>query len=1300
MGNGLNPLVERVSEFTSLTECLRQRAHHQPKEIAYTFLAERDSKVTSWTYRELDRRARSIADRLRSAMASGSRALLIYPPGLEFIASFFGCLYAGIIAVPTALPSRHQNLSRLKAIVADCDASAVLGTERVLAELESRFAQSPALEKLPFIATDSIIAEQASDWQELEIQNKRLAFLQYTSGSTGLPKGVMVTHENLLHNSEFIKQAFALTPESRSVSWLPGFHDMGLIDGIIQPLYTGYPGVLMSPVSFLQQPIRWLEAIAAYGATHCGGPNFAYERCLQRIKLEQHEKLDLSNWESAYNGAEPVRKETLERFTEKFRPWGFQARCFYPCYGLAEATLMVTGGDVNKEPASCQVQSDELEQHRVVEASLAKDGQIIRSLVSCGRSRLNTEIVIANPDSWKRCESNQVGEIWVSGKSVAQGYWNQPDKTQETFQAYLNNTEEGPFLRTGDLGFIRDGELFVTGRIKDLIVIRGSNYYPQDIELTVERSHPALRLGCGAAFSVEADNQEQLVVVQEVERTHLRHLNANEVIDAIRRSISQEYGLSVYEVVLIKTATIPKTSSGKIQRQACRNQYLASELTIVGNQQAQAPPSVNDNHPDTSENLPETQKNTSQNRTNELIQWLRFYANQRINSRLIDERRCIPPYIVLDFGKKGLLGMQVPEQYGGLGLSYQDTVRVFEQLGAIDLTLASFVGVHHALGTRPLMNFAQAALQDQWLPLVAQGRELAAFAITEPGAGSNPKAIASTASLNPEGGWNLRGQKVWIGSGAWAGITNVFVQQLDQHQQPLGITGFAVPQDTIGLFQGPEALTMGMRGMVQNSILLKDVPVDSQQLLGEPGGGMDVAQDAMMFGRLGLGAISVGGMKRCAQLMLRYAQRRSIATGSLLNNPVTLIRLNELTAKFLLVETLIHKVASLLDQGLAIPEELYIACKTSGPEFLWQGTDHLMQLLGGRGYIETNLVPQLMRDARLLRIFEGPTETLTMFLGSRVVNKGETLGQFMAQTLGAPDIGQRLQSVAKEIYQRRIAGKFAIRSTAERWAYHLTGEIATLAILWGTAQEAYENSRKQELGRAIDWAKLCFEQKCQNILAGLPSEIFETDASTLTSLISQSGESIGDLEQTLAGEDHELDDLLSKNGAQAQFDLKPNINDPKLFHQAGAAKPLEGTAPRSKTPQLTQQIASLQNWMKDWLGMKLNLNPNALDLDKSFADYGMDSVMAVDFAFDLESWLDDIQNLEATIVWNFPNISSLARHLAEISVKTTDIQIETSASEILPQLEDSDSIEPPSPVEVTGSIEQEVAELEKLLRNN
>ncbi|MEM6404379.1 MAG: acyl-CoA dehydrogenase family protein, partial [Cyanobacteria bacterium P01_D01_bin.116] len=349
---------------------------------------------------------------------------------------------------------------------------------------------------------------------------------------------------------------------------------------------------------------------------------------------------------------------------------------------------------------------------------------------------------------------------------------------------------------------------------------------------------------------------------------------------------------------------------------------------------------------------------TSKSRADNLIEWLRSYAGERINSRLIDERRCIPPYIVLDFGNRGLLGMQVPPEYGGIGLNNRDTLRIFEQLAAIDLTLASFVGVHHALGTRPILNYASESVRQELLPLIATGRELAGFAITEAVAGSNPRAIATTA-LPDSQGWRLNGQKSWIGHGSWAGTINVFAQMLDANHQPIGISGFVVRQGTFGLRQGPEALTMGMRGMVQNSIYLEDVPVTASNLLGEQGSGIEVAQDAMMFGRLGLGVMSLGAMKRCAQLMLRYSQRRLISTGRLLDNSVTLVRLNNLTLAITALETLVFTIADLLDRGEYIPEEAYTACKTSGPEFLGEAADQLVQLLGGRGYIETNIAPQI-----------------------------------------------------------------------------------------------------------------------------------------------------------------------------------------------------------------------------------------------------------------------------------------------------------------------------------------------------
>ncbi|MBD1930350.1 MULTISPECIES: fatty acyl-AMP ligase [Cyanophyceae] len=566
--------------FSNLVKCLRYRALDQPDKIAFTFLQDEETEEANLTYQALDEQARSIGVMLQNLGLSGERALLLYPQGLEFTAAFFGCLYAGVVAVPAYPPRSNQSLFRLQAIMADAQAAIALTTTSALSNVERQFTQAPDLQALRLLATDDIPIDLAQVWQEPALSKDTLAFLQYTSGSTGKPKGVMITHNNLLHNSEYIKQAFELTSDSVSVSWLPSFHDMGLIDAIIQPLYTDFLSVLMPPVYFLQRPIRWLQAISHYRATHCGGPNFAYDLCVRKITPEQRETLDLSSWYSAYNGAEPVRRETLERFARTFADCGFQTKFFYPCYGMAETTLMVSGGSVKDEPVHCTVQADTLEQNRVLETS--DDAQNVRHLVGCGKAILDTKIVIADPELLTQCVPDQVGEIWVSGLSVAQGYWNRQEETEKTFNAYLANSGEGPFLRTGDLGFLKDGELFVTGRLKDLIIIGGRNHYPQDIELTVEQSHPALRSGCGAAFAIEVDGIERLVIIQEVERQYLRHLNVDEVVKIIRQVVAEQHELQACAVVLLKTGNIPKTSSGKIQRHACKAGFLAQSLSVVG----------------------------------------------------------------------------------------------------------------------------------------------------------------------------------------------------------------------------------------------------------------------------------------------------------------------------------------------------------------------------------------------------------------------------------------------------------------------------------------------------------------------------------------------------------------------------------------------------------------------------------------------------------------------------------------------------------------------------------------------
>ncbi|MUG96207.1 amino acid adenylation domain-containing protein [Scytonema sp. UIC 10036] len=564
----------------TLVSLLQYRAQHQPNKLAFTFLRDGETESASLTYQELDRQARAIATYLQSIGATGGNALLLYPPGLEFVAAFFGCLYAGVVAVPAYPPRANQSLFRLQAIVADARAVIALTTTTVLSNIEQKSTEFPALKTLRWIATNNLEANLEQEWQEPVLTKDTLAFLQYTSGSTGIPKGVILSHGHLLHNSAIIQKCFEHTPNSQGVIWLPPYHDMGLIGGVLQPLYTGFPVTLMSPVDFLQRPLRWLQAISQYKATTSGGPNFAYDLCVRKITLQERETLDLSSWSVAFNGAEPIHHETLERFAQTFAQCGFRQEAFYPCYGLAEATLLVSGGKKADPPTVKTFQSSSLEQNQVVETSEENEG--IRRLIGCGQNLLNQKIVVVDPKTLTPCLSNQIGEIWVNSPSVAGGYWNRPEETKHTFGAYLNDTKEGPFLRTGDLGFLHSGELYITGRLKDLIVIRGRNHYPQDIELTVEQSHVALQPGCSAASSINMAGEEKLVVVVEVKRSYLRSLDVPQVIAAIRQAVAENHELQVYGVLLLKPGSIPKTSSGKIQRHACRAGFFNESLHIVG----------------------------------------------------------------------------------------------------------------------------------------------------------------------------------------------------------------------------------------------------------------------------------------------------------------------------------------------------------------------------------------------------------------------------------------------------------------------------------------------------------------------------------------------------------------------------------------------------------------------------------------------------------------------------------------------------------------------------------------------
>jgi acyl transferase domain-containing protein/acyl-CoA synthetase (AMP-forming)/AMP-acid ligase II/predicted alpha/beta-fold hydrolase len=568
--------------YSNFVRILQERALSHPDQVIFTFLADGETESGSLTYQQLDRQARANAAYLQENKGKGERALLLYQPGLEFISAFLGCLYAGVIAIPAYPPRPNRSFARLEAIIKDAAAVFALTTESLKEKIEQKLTKN---NNLTCLATDKLDPSLANNWQESkDINENSLAFLQYTSGSTGIPKGVMVSHGNLIHNSHVISKCFQNSSKSIGGSWLPPYHDMGLIGGILQPIYAGISTIILPPVSFLQRPIRWLKAITNYKITTSGSPNFAYEMCVNSINEKEKANLDLSSWELAFSGAEPVRAETIAKFADYFADCGFRKEAFYPCYGMAETTLIVSGANKHTIPVIKKVSASALTQNKIVFRE--EEGKDCQALVSSGKVASELQAVVVNPETLEECSENQVGEIWVKGDSVAQGYWQREDLTNAVFDAYTKDTQLGPFLRTGDLGFISEGELFVTGRLKDLIIIRGRNHYPQDLEESVGNCHSALNSDSGAAFAVEIEDKEELVIIFEVKRTFLRKLNQGrvlqkEVFKIIRQTIAENHELQVHTIVLLKTGSIPKTSSGKIARHACRQDFLEGNLKIV-----------------------------------------------------------------------------------------------------------------------------------------------------------------------------------------------------------------------------------------------------------------------------------------------------------------------------------------------------------------------------------------------------------------------------------------------------------------------------------------------------------------------------------------------------------------------------------------------------------------------------------------------------------------------------------------------------------------------------------------------
>lgn len=567
------PNTENSLSAQSLVDICRYRAEHQPENIAYRYMNNGIDESDILTYRLLHNKASAIAETLITNNKGTESALLLYPGGLDYITAFFGCLYAGVIAVPT-YPIMSQNDSqRIRSIVRDTKSTMILTIESHLDSINLWLNTEGLSESVQCIATDSL---PLNDCLSISTEcQQKIAFLQYTSGSTGNPKGAIISHSNLLHNLRGIYKGFGHNKESVGVIWLPPYHDMGLIGGILQPLYGGFSVNLMSPTTFLRRPIRWLQAINKYRATTSGGPNFAYDLCVKHATTENLEGLDLSCWEVAFNGAEPIREKTLTRFYNAYKQCGFQYNAYYPCYGLAESSLIVTGGDNLKSPKILRTNPDDHQLDKLDSAT----NNIEFPLVSSGTA-FDADIKIVNPVTMVINTDYEIGEIWIRSASVAQGYWKNPEQTLATFGTYARD-KTGPYLRTGDLGFVVNKELYVTGRLKELVIVNGRNFFPSDIEEIVQSCNSAFRVGCGVAFSVDIDDKEKLIIVQEVERKRIQTIDINTLVLSITDSVASVYKIIPSDIILVEQSSLPKTSSGKLKRIEVKRQYLQSELIRI-----------------------------------------------------------------------------------------------------------------------------------------------------------------------------------------------------------------------------------------------------------------------------------------------------------------------------------------------------------------------------------------------------------------------------------------------------------------------------------------------------------------------------------------------------------------------------------------------------------------------------------------------------------------------------------------------------------------------------------------------
>ncbi|WP_336039018.1 AMP-binding protein [Acinetobacter calcoaceticus] len=1167
----------------NIINTLFEHSQNQPDKIAFCYHDVLDERnISSVTYNELYNLVTKVGYKLKEYVTYGDRVSLTLANSIEYIIAFLGVQSIGAIPVSLTAPTKQdKKAERLKVVLNNCNP--------ITSIVDKSFTHKDILNSYINIE-DLLLSDKYLNISEISINET--AFLQYTSGSTSDPKGVVITHKNLYSNHLQIKESFQTTSNTIYGTWLPIFHDMGLIGKILHPIFDGSTVHAIRPESFLRNPKQWLNIISKYKVELSAAPNFAYDYCVDRIN--DHDDLDLSSWKSALNGSEPVSLKTIERFSEKFSKNGFKYENFYPVYGLAEATLFVTSRTSKNNINILDLDLEALKNSNVVEkkpnSSFSK--KVVALGVDWGE---NSKTIIWNDEENRCCNESEVGEIIVSGDNCSPRYFNNKEvpSTLKLEMELINP------IRTGDLGFIRNNELYITGRKKEVIILRGKNIYPEDIEGVAQTvSNKLIRHG-GAAFAIETQNEQEIILIHEVSKDFNPNEDGEVLTKLIKENVAQNLRVNIENIIFIPKGKLPKTTSGKIARNKTKERFLNEFYTSDKYLYC---------------------LNNNQDKINEMSLWIDEEFT-KFDFKLFDERRCITPNLVLALGNKGFFGMTASDyQQKNKKISIFHTMNFIRKISSIDLTCAALIGIHNGLVLSPLEKFGSDLQKKQWLDFLRSGRIFGSFALTESSSGSNPRSIKSKAYLNENNIWSISGEKIWIGSAGWSEVTLFFAQSYDSFNNYLGVTAFLLPTNLKGFSQSDETLTMGMRGIIQNSIILNDVKVDSSYILGEIGRGFDVIESTINFGRLGVAYMALGSMQRSLKLIADYTQKREIVGGLLIDHPLVSSKIFEISICTQSIKYIVDKIANTLDSSISVPNELLSLIKAIASELCWNSIDSLLQIFGGRGYDEANSIPQMLRDARLLRIFEGSSEALFEFVGQCLIDEQPKLITFLRDNYGFDSLEENLKNIKNEILQFGGSEKSSL--------VRLSNYTLGLSFSYLLLQESYNktNNSHDLKNEAAEWFKYSkdtilrdfFVKKRQN-KHFMNFEIIERICHENNDLPNW---------RTIKTKIKNYPNIDFNDVEIIKMDEKENIDNIKFFIKEKSDNKVD--------------TYHIRKWILNWIKKRKNNSIN-IDCDKSFFEVGLDSLDAAELAYGFE---DEYKvKIDPTVLWEFPTINKLSNYL-------------------------------------------------------